>query len=63
MKNQSGLISFIIIVALLFASMVSLTDELNAIALYGAIPLAFILSFSREKKLVVNSYFRISQLM
>ena len=39
--------------------MVSLTESVNAYALYGAIPIAFLLSFARNRSLVVNNYFKI----
>lgn len=49
----------VIVIAILFASLVSLTIELNSVALYAAIPIAFILSLSAGRKIVINMYFKI----
>lgn len=47
----------IIIICLLFAAGVSInSDSLNSIALYVAIPLAFILSFMNSQKIAPNKY-------
>lgn len=59
MKKDVGFIAIIIILAVLFASVVSLVEKANAYALYGAIPVAFVLSFARNRRLIVNSYFKI----
>lgn len=63
MKKEKGYANVIIILAVIFASLVSLTEELNFYALYGAIPLAFILSFAKRGKLLINNYFRIFLLL
>lgn len=46
------------IVLLYFAASVSLNDSLNPIALYGAIPLSFFISFSVQNSLKTNGYLK-----
>lgn len=49
-------IETICIILLYFAASVSLNDSLNPIALYGAIPLSFFLSFSVGNSIKTNKY-------
>ena len=53
----------LIIGAVLFASLVSLTDGLNSVALYVAIPAAFLVTYDRTRKLCLNRYFFIYLLL
>lgn len=54
---MNSLRDFLIIVCLFFAAAVSInSDSLNTIALYVAIPLAFILSYLQTGKLAPNKY-------
>lgn len=52
----SDIISYLCIV---FASFVCFSDELNPIALYGALPLAFLISFYKNNIIRKNIYMRI----
>lgn len=55
--NVKSICNFIIIVCIFFAAAVSINSAfLNSIALYVAIPLAFLLCFIRSKKLCPNRY-------
>lgn len=47
------------IILLYFAASVSLIDSLNPLALYGAIPLSFFLSFSVGNSLKTNNYLKL----
>lgn len=53
---KKNILEVLCIAMLYFAASVSLNDSLNPIALYGAIPLCFILSFSISNSLKSNKY-------
>ena len=54
---MKSLRDFIIIASLFFAAAVSVnSDALNTVALYIAIPLAFLLSYIRSGKVAPNKY-------
>lgn len=59
MSSKNIISNSIIVIAVLFASLVSLTIELNSIAIFVAIPLAFVLSFHVYGKVNINGYFNI----
>ena len=59
MSKTNSFSTSVIIIAVLFASLVSLTTTLNSIALYIAIPIAFLLSLKASGKVVINGYFKI----
>lgn len=55
--NKIGICSFIIILCVYFSAAVSInSDFLNRLALYVAIPLAFLISLLESKKFVINRY-------
>lgn len=56
-------LKFFCIFLLCFAASVSLNDALNPLALYGAIPLAFILSFKENNCFKKNRYIKILSLL
>ena len=56
-------LKFFCIFLLCFAASVSLNDALNPLALYGAIPLAFILSFKENNCFKKNRYIRLLLLL
>lgn len=59
MVKNSGFTSVLISLCVLFAAAVSLTDQLNSVALYAAIPIAFLLSVAHSRILAINNYFRL----
>ena len=59
MSKTSFISNAIVVIAIIFASLVSLTLELNSIALYVAIPIAFVLSWNKSRIIVANKYFRV----
>lgn len=56
-ENKLQIYDWIIIFCLLFSGLASmLSDEINRLALYGAIPLAFLLSFNKTRTFRINKY-------
>lgn len=59
MRKTNTISASVIVIAVLYASVVSLTTELNSIALYVAIPIAFILSLLASGKVIINSFIKL----
>lgn len=63
MLPKNNFFSIIIISLLFFSAYVSFNDTLNIVALYVALPIAFVITFMQELKVRVNSYFGILLLL
>lgn len=63
MLSKGTFFSIIIILLLYFSALASFNDSLNVIALYVALPIAFLISFMQELKIKVNAYFGILLLL
>lgn len=59
MRKTNTFSTSIIVIAVLFSSLVSLTIELNSIALYVAIPVAFLISLILRGRILINGYYKI----